>query len=273
MPHVSGESTAASPQGWVGVDEGCPVSGRAMVANLQPGEPEAAGPARDGAHPVSTVSEVVVVVPAHDEEGLLPRCLGSLAVAAQQVAVPVRVVVVLDSCTDGSAAVLGPGVCGVVVSHRNVGAARAAGFRAAGVGPSTWCACTDADTVVSPTWLQAQLAHAERGVDVLVGTVRTTGWSQHPVGLRAVYESGYTQADGHRHVHGANLGVRGSAYNDLGGFRRLGLHEDVDLVQRAMAAGLVVHRSADPVVHTSTRTSGRAAGGFATHLNTLAAAL
>lgn len=222
---------------------------------------------------MTTVSEVVVVVPAHDEERVLPQCLRSLAGAARRVSVPVRVVVVLDSCTDGSAAAIGPGVRSVVVSHRNVGAARAAGFRAAGVSPGTWCACTDADTVVSPTWLQAQLAHAAAGVDVLVGTVRTRGWSQHPAGLREVYESGYTQADGHRHVHGANLGVRGSVYTALGGFNRLALHEDVDLVHRAMGAGLVVHWSADPVVHTSTRTVGRAVGGFAAHLNTLAAVL
>ncbi len=222
---------------------------------------------------MSTVSEILVVVPAHDEERLLPQCLRSLAGAARQVPVPVRVVVVLDSCTDASASVVGPGARSLAVSHRNVGAARAAGFRAAGVSPDTWCACTDADTVVSPTWLQAQLEHAARGVDVLVGTVRTTGWSQHPAGLREVYESGYTQADGHRHVHGANLGVRGSAYTRLGGFAGLGLHEDVDLVHRALGAGLVVHWSADPVVYTSTRTTGRAAGGFATHLSSLAAAL
>ncbi len=91
--------------------------------------------------------------------------------------------------------------------------------------------------------------------------------------LRALYEAGYTQADGHHHVHGANLGVRGSAYTELGGFAEMGLHEDVDLVQRALVSGLLVHRSTDPVVHTSTRTSGRAAGGFAAHLDTLAAAL
>lgn len=219
------------------------------------------------------VTEVVVVVPAHDEEERLPRCLQSLAFAARRVPVPVRVVVVLDACTDRSAGVVTPGALSVVVSHHNVGAARAAGFAAARIDAGTWCASTDADTVVGPTWLQAQLRHAARGVDVLVGTVRTMGWSEHPVGLRAAFDAGYTQADGHRHVHGANLGVSGRAYTDLGGFAGMGLHEDVDLVRRAMTAGLVVHWSADPIVFTSARTSARAPGGFATHLSTLAAAL
>ena len=48
---------------------------------------------------------VGVVVPARNEGELLPGCLENLTAAAGMVEVPVRIVVVLDDCTDGSGAV------------------------------------------------------------------------------------------------------------------------------------------------------------------------
>lgn len=215
------------------------------------------------------VDEVVVVVPAHDERNLLPGCLVALRKAARRCPLPVRLVVVLDSCSDGTADVLGPDVLAVPVAHRNVGAARAAGFAAARTSARAWLACTDADTVVSPTWLVDQLA---RGADVVVGTVRVRDWSGHPDGLRARYERSYSDADGHRHVHGANLGISAAAYAHLGGFAPLRAHEDVDLVARAVAAGMTVDWTSGVVVHTSARTTGRAPDGFAAHLQGLAVA-
>ena len=216
---------------------------------------------------------VVVVVPAHDERDLLPACLDALRVTASRVVLPVQLVVVLDACTDGSAAVLGDDVLAVEVQRRNVGAARAAGFGAVGLGERTWCATTDADSTVSPTWLLDQLAHAARGFDVVAGTVRVADWGGHQVALRQRYEAGYTDADGHRHVHGANLGISARTYTQIGGFAPLAAHEDVDLVDRAVHGGGTVAWAADVVVHTSARTTGRAPEGFAHHLADLAAAL
>lgn len=48
-----------------------------------------------------------VVIPAHNEEQSLHACLDALLVAASHPAlgVPVRILVVLDSCADGSASV------------------------------------------------------------------------------------------------------------------------------------------------------------------------
>jgi hypothetical protein len=51
------------------------------------------------------VDRIGVVVPVHDEEQLLARCLEALCVAAHRVAVPVTVLVVLDACTDGDSTV------------------------------------------------------------------------------------------------------------------------------------------------------------------------
>ena len=79
--------------------------------------------------------EIVVVVPAHNERERLPGCLASIAAAAEQVSVPVQVVVVLDACTDGSEYALPASVAAVRVSLKNVGASRAAGFLAAAPTP------------------------------------------------------------------------------------------------------------------------------------------
>jgi glycosyltransferase involved in cell wall biosynthesis len=215
---------------------------------------------------------VVVVVPAHDERDLLPACTAALREAARRVVLPVQLVVVLDACTDGSADVLGSDVLAVHVDRRNVGAARAGGFSAVALGERTWCATTDADSTVSPTWLLDQLTHAARGADVVAGTVRVSDWAGHPVGLRQRYGAGYTDADGHRHVHGANLGLTAAAYQRIGGFAPLAVHEDVDLVDRALRSGCTVAWTGDVVVHTSSRTAGRAPGGFAQHLADLAVA-
>ena len=78
---------------------------------------------------------VGVVVPAHDEEELLPGALAALreAAAVAEAGRPglrVRIVVAADACCDGTAALARQaGVTVVKVSARNVGVARAAGLR------------------------------------------------------------------------------------------------------------------------------------------------
>ena len=80
-----------------------------------------------------SVEVVHVVVPAHDEEALLGACLASIADATARLVlhapgVVARTTVVLDRCTDGSAAVAASyGVDTVVVDAGSVGVARAAG--------------------------------------------------------------------------------------------------------------------------------------------------
>ena len=43
-----------------------------------------------------------IVVPAHDEETLLPACLAALQQAVRSAGIPVHVLVAADSCTDGT---------------------------------------------------------------------------------------------------------------------------------------------------------------------------
>lgn len=163
----------------------------------------------------TSLQGIVVVVPAHDERDRLPRCVSRLTEAARHVEVPVTVVVVLDACTDGSADVLPRNILTVTVTSRNVGAARAAGFRA--VAPRadarTWFATTDADSCVPRTWLAKHVAHHRAMMEVAIGTV-TVDWREHSRATRLHYDQLYAIGDGdvHGHVHGANLGMRADTY-------------------------------------------------------------
>jgi glycosyltransferase involved in cell wall biosynthesis len=225
-----------------------------------------------------------VVVPARNEEELLPACLAALRQAAGAAGVPVRLLVVADACTDATAAVAAAAGAEVIrIRARNVGAARAAGMarllrRTEGTDPAatelaeTWLATTDADTVVPPGWLRRQLGYAGQGWDVVLGTVTVTDWAGHPPHAPAAFEARYEFGAGpHPHVHGANLGIRASAYLAAGGFRPLRTAEDHALLAAATEAGCQVLQAADITVETSARRQARAPRGFSHALRALAA--
>ncbi len=224
------------------------------------------------------IEAVGVVVPAHNEETLLPACLAALGRVASGVGMPVWLLVVADTCTDRTAAVAR--ACGarvIAIGARNVGAARAAGMAellrlTAGVDPSAvWLATTDADTVVPPGWLERQLRYAGQGWDVVLGTVTVADWDEHPPHVPAAFDALYEFGDGpHPHVHGANLGIRASAYLAAGGFRSLRTAEDHALLAAATEAGCSVLQASDITVETSARRRARAPLGFSHLLRTLA---
>ncbi len=226
------------------------------------------------------ITRIGVVVPAHNEERFLGGCLTSLQAAARLVPVPVRIVVVLDDCTDGSReACRQSGVDSREIDARNVGAARAAGFQAL-IGEeanptSLWLASTDADSLVEPTWLCQQLDLAREGADVVLGVVRLDHADLRP-GLRQAFDVDYQKhffPDGtHNHVHGANLGLRASAYLRAGGFSGVPNHEDQGLVHRLRRTpGVIITRSQQLIVSTSARLEGRCDRGFAATLAALVA--
>ena len=173
---------------------------------------------------------------------------------------PVAVIVVLDSCSDSSWAVARRcGAMTIAVDARNVGAARAAGARRAIELGARWLAFTDADSVVAPSWLAVQL---DLRSDAVCGTVTVEDWGSYGEHMRAHYDASYTDADGHRHIHGANLGVSTAAYVAAGGFRALESSEDVALVDMLQLHGALIAWSAAPRVVTSARRSFRAPLGF-----------
>lgn len=216
------------------------------------------------------------MIPAHNEEASLPRCLRAVLTSAACLPVPVHVVVVLDNCDDASVTLAGdygPDVHFVEVDAGNVGVARAAGFSYAAslCGENAWYATTDADTRVDPDWLIKQVSAAEdESADMVLGVVRIADWRALPTRVLRRYLRGYHQGTGeHPHVHGANMGFRADAYWRVGGFRGLPTDEDVELVARFTDAGLTIRRDGGLSVATSARRQGRAPGGFAAHLRSL----
>ena len=225
---------------------------------------------------------VAVVVPAHNEERLVGPCLRALARAADRCPLPVRLVVVLDACTDGTGSRVrrvarrDPRIDVVAVDARRVGVAREAGARRAlalfpDVAPARlWLAGTDADSAVPPDWLDHQVRLADAGADLVLGLVTL---AEAPPGqdaaTHAVWALRYRQriAGGrHGHVHGANLGVRASVLAAAGGWPPVAAHDDRDLVRAARRAGAAVVTTTAAPVRTSARTVGRAPDGVAADL-------
>ena len=226
----------------------------------------------------SRVTTVGVVVPARDEEDLLLYALAALEKAAHRAratGVDVDVLVVADACTDDTAEVArAAGVRVLELAAGSVGVARAAGLRdvrlrAVGVPRDRlWLATTDADSRVPADWLTRQIELAANDADLVVGTVEVDDWSDHAAHVEARWRAAYDGRDGHRHVHGANVGARADAYLEVGGFAALDRDEDVALVD-ALSHRRVVRTGAIPVV-TSARRRARATGGFGDHLLDLA---
>ena len=225
------------------------------------------------------IEHLVVSVPANNEEGSLSGCLRSIgsavrALRAWRPDISTSVCVGLDRCTDRSGEVAGQhGASSVPVGAPGVGAARDAairlGLRELGVTnlAGAWLACTDADTIVAPDWLVGHVTWAEQGVNLLVGTVEP----HHELdpAVAALWHDLHDLVEDHRHVHGANLGIRGSHWRLAGGFGNRTLHEDADLVAR-VRSGTTRWVATDTIrVRTSGRLSSRVQGGFATFLSQL----
>ncbi len=104
---------------------------------------------------------IAVVIPAHNEAELVRACLVSVQAAATAPELhgePLLVVVVADSCCDGTASIAETaGAIAIAVNFQNVGKARAVGAARALDAGARWLAFTDAETVVSHDWLVAQL--------------------------------------------------------------------------------------------------------------------
>lgn len=248
------------------------------------------------------IEAVGVVVPARDEQDHIGACLTSVrrAVAALPDTVAVAVAVVLDRCTDATpervadlladwpeAIALAPDAAAgrahdpdVVALRRGdgVGAVRNRGLQAvlnrlaAHPPAATWLLSTDADTTVPPDWALAHLEHAADGVHAVAGLADLAGVDHLAadalVRYGAIVDRGL-HGQTHRHVYGANLGVRADAFLAVGGFPGNGAGEDHGLWRRLRGAGYTVAHPVGVRVHTSARLRGRARDGLADLLRSL----
>ena len=145
---------------------------------------------------------------------------------------------------------------------------RLSGHPAAGI----WLLSTDADTTVPADWARAHLRHAADGVHGVAGLADLTTTDHLAAAAlsryRTIVEHGM-HGTAHRHVYGANLGVRADAYLAVGGFPRDGAGEDHGLWQRLTAAGYTLAQPVGIRVRTSARLRGRADSGLAGLLRSL----
>jgi glycosyltransferase involved in cell wall biosynthesis len=237
---------------------------------------------------LTAVDRVAVVIPVHNEEDHLGRALAGVEAAASALRqvhphIDLRVLVVLDSCTDGSAAIASAYAARnscfsvLAVAFRSVGRSRRAGIwqmlgAAADTSPDAaaglWLANTDADSVVPENWLVGQISLAAAGADAVLGSVDVDPAGVAP-DLLGRWKSMHSFGEDHPHVFGANLGVRGSAYLAAGGFPRHLSHEDQVLAGRLREHGFDVRATDTIRVRTSGRTQARAPQGFGAYLRKL----
>jgi glycosyltransferase involved in cell wall biosynthesis len=232
------------------------------------------------------IEQVAVVIPVHNEEQHLDRALAGVRAAAdllqrRQPGTGVRILVVLDSCTDNSSALVARFAVAdrrftvLEVSYRCVGESRRAGIRALRgdgssgdqYGPASrlWLANTDADSCVPANWLLRQVMLADAGADAVLGTVEPDPHGMDPELLRR-WHAKHSFEEDHPHVYGANFGVRASAYFLAGGFPGQRSHEDRTLVERLRRRGFSVTSTDSIRVLTSGRTQARAPQGFGAYL-------
>lgn len=240
--------------------------------------------AKDTQEDSRRVVTVLVIVPARNEQRRIAACLKHLGKSIELLGtmrpeISVGVHVVLDGCSDATAALVAEGfgrkrwLNTHAVEFLNVGKALGFGVHMAlessGDDPArTLIACTDADSRVPLHWLHGMVCFLDDDSDAVLGTIRPDLDGISP-SIYGAWIATYNNHDEHGHVHGANLGVRASCYLSVGGFQPLESGEDAQLVESLASAGARITRSASLCVATSSRLVGRAPRGFAAFLHRL----
>ncbi len=252
------------------------------------------------------IEAVAVIVPARDEQDDILLCLRSIRRALDRLPIRIAtaVTIVLDRCADRTpdrvgaliegwpqasalrVAAVGGRRAGTaagpepahIVAGSGVGAVRDLGIRhalarlAAHPPAATWVLNTDADTTVAPDWALAHLTLADAGACGVAGLAELADTAALSPDARRRYRAVVVDGldgDRHRHVYGANLGVRADAYLRVGGFPADGAGEDHGLWNRLRSGGYPLVQPTAVQVRTSARTCGRAPGGLADLLFTL----
>ena len=236
---------------------------------------------------------VVICVPARNEARALPALLDALAALAWDQPAP-TVCLYLDACTDGSEAVVRSAAAAMPFALRiavgtdrhpsNAGVARAAAM-AMGLdhlaGAEGLLFTTDADSRPRRDWIAAGRA-ALAQADVAAGRIaRRNGaadaaqsrieryYDRLHAYRRRIDPVPWEARETHHFSGGANLAMRSSVYQAIGGFRPLPFAEDATLLDDAARAGFRVRRDGAMLVETSSRRHGRAPLGLASALRAM----
>lgn len=242
---------------------------------------------------------VGIAVPAYNEGESIAACLGALDRAAARTLGPVFTVVLVNNSRDKTAQVAREFrslAMTTVVAEVELPAAsaHAGGARRAAL---DWAAAlipgdgvlmtTDADSVVDPGWVAANLAELA-SADAVAGVVafdEATHAALPPMPLRAlewrlaecharlaslIDPRPHDPWPNHLWAWGASLALTVAAYRRIGGLPAVPLAEDRALAAAVEAHDLKLRHSHVPVVYTSARLHGRAPGGFADLLRSYA---
>ena len=200
-----------------------------------------------------------VVVPARDEEDLLPGCAPRAgrrpARSGRRHGVDVDVRGGRSTPAATGPPPSSPGPRGAVVqseagARRRTGPGRRAAAALLG-GPARrgrprsagWRRPTPTPGCPRTGW-SARCPSRTAGADVVLGTVFVDDWAALPSRRERRWQATYVARDGHGHVHGANAGLRLDTYLAVGGFADLDRDEDVALAAATRAPPGGAHRRA-----------------------------
>ncbi len=237
------------------------------------------------------MTRAVVAIPVRDEEARLGPCLAALFGGSVR---PDAVVVLLNNCGDGSERIahdaagrwpVHPVACRLPPERANAGHARALAMRHADslCGDGDVLLTTDADGVVAPGWLAANLAAFADGAEAVCGRAvidpveallipaHLHADDARETRLTALLDEIASRVDPdaadpwprHTEHSGASIAVRCALYRRAGGLPACESGEDrafIDALQRLDAR---VRHAPDVVVTVSGRTEGRARDGMA----------
>lgn len=199
---------------------------------------------------MSEAPRISFVVPAYNEERLLPACLRAIQAEIDRTGCKAEIFVVDNASTDTTAAVAAqtPGVKVVTQPLRGLVQARSAGFAAA---TAPLVANIDADTLLPPGWLTRVLAEFERDPKLVTISGPYDYYDAKPAvrrAARAFYGVAYLTYLVNRHVlrvgsmvQGGNFVVVREALIRAGGFdNKFSFYgEDTDIAKRMSQVGRV----------------------------------
>lgn len=227
-----------------------------------------------------------VVVPAHDEEERVGACIDALGRQEGVGRSTYEVILVLDACTDGTAARAREAAARrglrlhlLATEVHGSGPARRRGMEVAALRLESLgrhdglVATTDADSVTGPDWLRRQIDLVAGGAQAIGGLIEVDAEGLAPaamrrrdVRLRARLAATGDPPASHPFFSGASIGLTAAAHRRVGGVPDRVALEDQALEGALADAGIPIVRSRAVRVRTSGRTDGRVRHGLSADL-------
>ncbi len=247
------------------------------------------------------LAKISVAIPARNEEKVILPCLNALIGQKDIDLTTIKVVFMLNNCTDGTLDALQSlnaqmpfqVVIGQVTlpnGYQNAGWARKLAMDCAHAltRPDGYILSSDADSVADKDWIACKQAEFEKGVDAVAGFV-TADWDELKKMPEDVLKLGALEWDyqglsaeveakadhqphdpwkRHNQNCGASMGISAELYQEIGGLPPLPVGEDRAMFDAVRDRDGKIRHSLSAHVTASARMVGRASGGMADALKT-----